>query len=297
MSSTRLVISNELLEALKQLHQAAIVFEKEHTTDGLYYTKLLKPLREQENDPRLDYSAELLNDLVIINHCKSEVESLPNHVEFQVGMAGAVQNPLSRLLEKIALFEKIPQINSEQQKACKDAKSELQSVDASAKQLLLSGYKNKLYDLAKMLKGIEDSTKQYKQEHQNDHLYQEALAEPLKQACTELLKQTLAEPLKEAFAELLKQANFDFVTDLVKNCDSIRSHVTDFEDKSTEDASSQLACIKELTAPVHRLFHEISLFKKAPQISEIEQKTCEVAIKDLEKLKTFTEKLFTPKPT
>ncbi|HVY53547.1 MAG TPA: hypothetical protein VHA13_03415 [Gammaproteobacteria bacterium] len=271
MSSTRLVISNELLEALKQLHQAAIVFEKEHTTDGLYDKLLQKPLREQRDNTRIDFVEDFVINLTHIKIAKNEVEEKPDKIKYQISNAGIITTPIYRLLIEVQLLRNAFTSDINLYTLFDNVHKELTQLKLQAEKLLLLEYKNQLISLINTLTLLENAALQYKNQHQEDSLYKDALNQPLKQ-------------------QIKSAEGLDFFNDLLENCRGLRSHQNDFDEK-VENIDIQKISVKELESPVSRLLVEVSLFKNAPKINASEQKVCEEAINSLDELAHLNQRL------
>ncbi len=273
MSSTRLSISNELIDTLRQLHQAAIAYEKEHTSDGLYHGTLLTPLREQYDDTSLDFVEDFITSLAFLGRAQKKLAESGN-LNIQAVYANAILAPIAKLIFNIGLLKNTFTPNISEQNACASAITQLENLSLQAKKLLLIDYKNHLEALVGILEKFEAAPLIYKQKHQEDHLYEEALVKPCK---------------------FLAETKLDFVQDFLENYKEIKLHAKDLEEKAI-DTASQLTAVKKLDKPVMHLLEELSLFKKAPEINEIDQKTCTDAITDLTHLKLITESISLMKP-
>ncbi|HVY53916.1 MAG TPA: hypothetical protein VHA13_05295, partial [Gammaproteobacteria bacterium] len=235
MSSTRLEIPNKLLESLEHLYQATLAYKTEHTADGLYEELLQKPLRVQRNNTRIDFVDDFETNFALISRAQEKVIS-SNHINTQVIYAGSLPTPIAKLIScnkllKTAFAHVINKqksdtnsneaerdessakkellINAEKIKICNDTITELDNLKLHAEGILLIGYKNHFNSLITLLHKLEAAPQHYKEEHQADHLYEEALINPCK---------------------FLVEAKLDFVQDFLKNCDSLQSHSNDFEE-------------------------------------------------------------------
>ncbi|HVY53548.1 MAG TPA: hypothetical protein VHA13_03420 [Gammaproteobacteria bacterium] len=167
MSSTRLVISNELLEALRQLHQAAIAFEKEHTTDGLYDRLLQKPLREQRDDTRIDFVEDFVTNFALVSRAQEKAIS-SEHINIQVVYAGSIPLPIAKLTYCSKLLKEAFADDAKKQDTCDFVINELNSLNNHIQGILLTGYKNHFNTLITLLNKLGTAPQQYKQTHQND---------------------------------------------------------------------------------------------------------------------------------
>ncbi len=274
MSSTRLSISNELIDALKQLHQASLTYQKEHTTDGLYHLKLLKPLREKYNDAWIDFNDEFETNLMRIERAGENAQANLDSFNFQVTYAGSIPVPIAKLTYCSELLKTAFVNDVKKQDTCDVVINELNSLSNHIQEILLIGYKNHFNTLLTLLNKLGTAPQQYKHAHQTDLLYEEALIKPCK---------------------FLMEAKLDFVQDLLENCKEIQSHAKEFEEKAA-DTSRQLVAVKKLDNSVCHLLEELSLFKKAPKADDTDQKAYEEAIIDLKHLKLLTERLCILKP-
>ncbi|HVY53344.1 MAG TPA: hypothetical protein VHA13_02375 [Gammaproteobacteria bacterium] len=306
----RLYMTDDLMQALDILDQAAQDYKKNHLID--YEKYLLDPLQDLNDDPRLDYVEDFANDYGLMRFMKDEIDSMPERLDYQIDFSGNLQELLKRLLEKIQIFQKAYATKEGAAKACASAIAELNKLAADAEQLLLLGYRNMIAELVSVLKNLEESIEQYKQKHSADHLYDEALEQPFKQICSELLKEAFDEEkeleekneaaarqqkiylkaLEQLLSQLISdsQKSFTFVQGFLDHCGKIRNAKQELEEKiSTPEA--QKACMQELRSRLKLILTEVTLFKKAPEIGEREEKACNKALEELSELEYLGGKL------
>ncbi len=306
----RLYVTDDLMQALDVLDQAGQEYKKKYLID--YEKYLLDPLQDKRNNTSLDYVKDFANDYAIMRHLKKKVDSKADDQDYQIDFSSNIQNPLSRLLEKIELFQQVCGSDKDATQACITAITELKKLALDAEQLLLLGYRKMISELALVLDNLEVYIEQYKQKHSADHLYDEALEQPFKQICSELLKEAFDEEkeleekneaaarqqkiylkaLEQLLSQLISdsQKSFTFVQGFLDHCGKIRNAKQELEEKiSTPEA--QKACMQELRSRLKLILTEVTLFKKAPEIGEREEKACNKALEELSELEYLGGKL------